>query len=1113
MQSSKFKNVTRCIILAFMITFMGLSDAAAQIVVKGQSMTPIQVIKLIEKTSSYSFFYNAKDLADIPAKAFDVSGSIDEVMDKVFSQTGISWKIQGNEIILKRDGNKLSRQTGSQKGRTVTGIVTDATDGTPIIGASVFFKGTKNGVITGNNGEYSLNVTENHAEIVVSSLGYRDKILYISDQGIVNVQLSPDSEVLGEVVVVAAGTQKKVSVTGAISAIEGDILSAPTSSLTNNLAGKLAGVISMTQSGQPGSTSQFYIRGISTFGGRTTPLILMDGVEISVNDLNNIPTESIESFSILKDASATAIYGARGANGVMLITTKNGSENTKARINVTLEESVLQPVNIIDYADGATYMRTYNEAQVGRTASATPRYSETQIKNTAAHVNKYLYPDVDWYDLMFKKYTTSQRGNINVSGGGSRVSYYMSLQMNHDNGILDVPKEYSFDNNYNRYLYTFQNNISYKVTPNTKIDLRMNAQIIKEKSPSTSASDIFNAIYMNTPVSFPALYPQEEGDTHLKFGSQVLSVSRFYTNPYANMLNTFKENNENKLNVSLNLNQNFDFITKGLSLTALVNFNNWSRTYFTRSLTPYLYNVQEGSWSEDDMSHFELNELQVGSEYISQSGVTRSSDNTFYLDSRVNWVRSFGKHNLGAMLMYMMREFRSDVLPNRNQGFSGRLTYDWAYTYLAEFNFGYNGTERLKENSRFEFFPAVSFGWVASNMDFWGPLKKQVDYFKIRGSYGLVGSDETGSYAGAPHFLYINSVNMSGGTGFASGYTGGTWKQGSIVTAYATQGAHWERAKELDLGIDLHLLDQITVAFDWYHNKRDRILMKRASFPSILGYGSAIPWSNIGKVDNKGIELSIKWTRQLTKDFMIDARFNYTYTKNKYVYVDEPDYPYVWQTSTGKPLSRMTGYIAEGLFKDPKEISESADQSNFGSTIMPGDIKYRDVNGDGSITSEDQVMLSPYGNIPRIQYGIGVSMVYKKLDFSVYFNGSGKRNVMINGIFPFCANDTNDRNLMKWIADSHWTEGADNSDVDYPRLGVLTTQILNNTQPSSFWMKKANFIRFKTLEIGYSFKYLRIYLNGDNIAVWSPFKYWDPELWYNSYPLSRTFNLGLQFKF
>jgi hypothetical protein len=398
-------------------------------------------------------------------------------------------------------------------------------------------------------------------------------------------------------------------------------------------------------------------------------------------------------------------------------------------------------------------------------------------------------------------------------------------------------------------------------------------------------------------------------------------------------------------------------------------------------------------------------------------------------------------------------------------------------------------------------------------MDFWGPLKKQVDYFKIRGSYGLVGSDETGSYAGAPHFLYINSVNMSGGTGFASGYTGGTWKQGSIVTAYATQGAHWERAKELDLGIDLHLLDQITVAFDWYHNKRDRILMKRASFPSILGYGSAIPWSNIGKVDNKGIELSIKWTRQLTKDFMIDARFNYTYTKNKYVYVDEPDYPYVWQTSTGKPLSRMTGYIAEGLFKDPKEISESADQSNFGSTIMPGDIKYRDINGDGSITSEDQVMLSPYGNIPRIQYGIGVSMVYKKLDFSVYFNGSGKRNVMINGIFPFCANDTNDRNLMKWIADSHWTEGADNSDVDYPRLGVLTTQILNNTQPSSFWMKKANFIRFKTLEIGYSFKYLRIYLNGDNIAVWSPFKYWDPELWYNSYPLSRTFNLGLQFKF
>lgn len=1113
MLSSKFKNVARCALLALAAIFMGLTDAAAQIAVKGQSMTPVQVIKQIEKSSNYTFFYNVEDLSGMPAKAVDVNGPINEVLEKVFSGTGLTWKIQGNEIILKRDASQSDEHSRTHKERVITGIVTDATDGTPIIGASVFFKGTKDGAITGRDGEYSLTITEDNVEVVVSSLGYKDKTVYISDQGIVNVQLSPDSEVLGEVVVVAAGTQKKVSVTGAISSIEGDILSAPTSSLTNNLAGKLAGVISMTTSGQPGSTSQFYIRGISTFGGRTTPLILMDGVEISVGDLNNIPTESIESFSILKDASATAIYGARGANGVMLITTKSGSENTKARINVTLEESVLQPVNVIDYADGATYMRTYNEAQTGRTASATPRYSDTQIKNTENHVNKYLYPDVDWYDLMFKKFTTSQRGNINVSGGGSRVSYYMSLQVNHDNGILDVPQEYSFDNNYNRFLYTFQNNISYKVTPSTKIDLRMNAQIIKEKSPNTSASNIFNEIYMNTPVSFPAVYPREEGDTHIKFGSQVLSVSRFYTNPYANMLNTFKETNANKLNISLNLNQNFDFITKGLSLTALVNFNNYSETYYTRSLTPYLYNVKEGSWSEDDMSHYELNELQVGSEYISQSGVTRNSDNTFYLDTRVNWNRSFGKHNIGAMLMYMMREYRSDVLPNRNQGFSGRLTYDWAYTYLAEFNFGYNGTERLKENSRFEFFPAVSLGLVASNMSFWEPLKDQIDYFKIRGSYGLVGSDETGTTAGAPHFLYINSVNMSGGSAFSSGYTGGTRKQGSIVTSYATQNAHWERAKELDLGIDAHLFDQITVAFDWYHNKRDRILMKRASFPAILGYASAIPWSNIGKVDNKGLELSVKWTKQLTKDFLIDARFNYTYTKNKYVYVDEPDYPYVWQTSTGKPLSRMTGYIADGLFKDEEDIATSADQSIFGSAIMPGDIKYRDVNGDGSITNEDQVMLSPYGNVPRIQYGIGLSMVYKKLDFSVYFNGSGKRRIMINGIYPFCANDTNDRNLMQWIADSHWSEGADNTDVDYPRLGVLSTQIQNNIQPSSFWMKKANFIRFKTLEIGYSFKYFRIYLNGDNIAVWSPFKYWDPELWYNTYPLSRTFNLGIQFKF
>ena len=354
---------------------------------------------------------------------------------------------------------------------------------------------------------------------------------------------------------------------------------------------------------------------------------------------------------------------------------------------------------------------------------------------------------------------------------------------------------------------------------------------------------------------------------------------------------------------------------------------------------------------------------------------------------------------------------------------------------------------------------------------------------------------------------------MTGRGSFSSGYTGNYTLRGPIVTSYATEDAHWERAKEFDLGADIRLFNEINITFDYFHNKRDRILMKRASFPQILGYASAVPWSNIGKVDSKGIELSVNWTKHVNKDLSFDIRGNYTYNRNKYVYVDEPDYPYVWQVKTGHPLGMCVGYIAEGLFKDQNDIDTHADQSLFGSTVMSGDIKYCDVNGDGKITADDEVMISPYGSTPRIQYGFGASVNYKHLDVSVFFNGSAKRTIMLNGIYPFGANDSNDRNLMKWIADSHWTAGADNTNVVYPRLGVLTTQISNNMQPSTWWLRCGNFLRFKTMEVGYTFKLCRVYVNGDNIAVWSPFKYWDPELNYNTYPLSRTFNVGVQFKF
>ncbi|MGL4293336.1 MAG: SusC/RagA family TonB-linked outer membrane protein [Bacteroidales bacterium] len=1021
------------------------------------------------------------------------------------------------QTVSKKKEHAYSQALKSGERRTITGTVVDAITDEPLIGVSIMLKGSTEGTVTDIDGNFSMSIPM-QAELEFSYIGYKKQVVNVSEMVTAQVKMVSDNEVLSEVVVVGAGTQKKVSVTGSISSVKGLELQAPSSALTSNLAGKLAGVIAVTGSGEPGAGSNFYIRGIGTFGGRATPLILLDGVEISSGDLNRIPPESIESFSVLKDASATAIYGARGANGVMLVTTKIGEENSKTKIYVTLENSFLKPVNEIGYVDGARWMEIYNEAQLSRNPNAVPKYSQERIDNTRSGINPYVYPDVDWYDLVFKENTMNQRANVNIIGGGQKVSYYMSLQANHDTGLLNIPKTYSFDNNINKWGYTFQNNIAYKVTPSTRVDLRMNAQIGNNKGPGKSVGDIFYQVYNNNPITYPAFFPAQEGDRHIKYGNAILSGSSLYTNPYAYMLGGFEEANYCTINTSIYLNQKFDFITKGLFFTGLVNWKSFSNTWYTRSLDPYWYRVNPDSWSPDAPDDYEIERVNSGgSEYITQSQAYRTSDNTFYFHGQLGYENTFARdHSVTAMLMYMQREFRNNVLPFRNQGFSGRFSYDFQNKYLAEFNFGYNGTERLKKGTRFEFFPAMSLGWVLSGENFWASMSEYIDFLKIRGSYGLVGSDESGLYSGAQHFLYINNIKMWQAGGFGTGpENNSVYMGGPAVHSYAVDDARWERVKKADIGVDMRILNQVDIAFDYFYDMRDRILLKRQSWPSILGYAGAIPWRNMGKVENKGVELSVAWKKMLFKDFFIDLRGNFTYTQNKYVEVDEPVYPHVWQTQTGKPLSHTVGFIAEGLFRSEEEINASPSQSGLGSgKILPGDIKYRDVNGDGIITQDDKVMISPYGYMPRIQYGLGINMSYKKIDFGVFFNGSAKRTLMISGIDPFGSDEGHgDRNVMNFIADNYWRESEQNWDATYPRLGLTKTQVANNLVPSTYWKRNGNFIRFKTLSVGYSFPHCRIFFSGDNLAVWSPFKHWDPELSYNAYPLQMTLNVGAQFHF
>ena len=1107
-QISYKQRYLKYIVLLLLFYPLNILGAQGVISVKGQAMTIKQAIQLIEKNSNYTFFYNAADLKNTTNKNLNCEGTIEEVLKEVFKGSGITYMIKGNEIILKVNKEEAAQQQPKKK-RTVTGTVVDAENGDPVIGATVVVKGQKDGVITDLDGNFTIAISGSKAQLEFSYIGYRKKTVDVGDLGVINVKMESDNQLLSEAVVVGAGTQKKVSVTGSITSVKGLELKAPSSSLTTSFAGKLAGVISMTSTGEPGAASEFYIRGVSTFGGRATPLILLDDVEISTADLNNIPAETIESFSILKDASATAIYGARGANGVMLITTKTGKENEKTRINVTVENSFNKPMNFPDFVNGATWMEMYNEAQLTRNPGATPKYSQLDIDNTRNQVNPYIYPDVQWKDVIFKNMNMNQRANVNISGGGSKASYYMSLQANHDTGLLDTKKVYSYNNNINNWGYNFQNNISYKITSTTKIDLHMNAQIRNKKGPNYSTSDLFAQMLYCNPINFPVTFPAQPGDTHIRFGNAIWTGSSVRTNPYAYMLSSFKEYNENTLNTSLKINQKLDFVTKGLSVQAMVNWKNWASSSYNRTIEPYYYGIKGGSYNPSNPTDYEIERLGTsGTDYLKTSDISKASDQTFYLDARVNYDRQFNLHHVTGMLMYMQREYRSSVLPERNQGFSGRFTYDYGQRYLVELNFGYNGTERLAKKERFEFFPAVSLGWVISNEKFFEPMTKYIDNLKIRGSYGLVGSDETGLSAGAQHFLYIDQVSLNN-IGFTTGVDMNYTLYGPLVTNYAVVNGGWERVKKLDIGIDLELFRQLTITADYFNEKRYNILLHREAWPESLGYYTAKPWSNKGKVDNWGIELSVNWRKEFTKDLYVDFRGNFTYTENKYVNLDEPVYPYVWKTSTGKPLSRTTGYIAQGLFSSQEEIDNSPTQ-NLGSTVKPGDIKYRDVNGDGKIDGSDQVMISPYGTTPRIQYGLGMNVTYKKFDFGVFFNGSAKRTIMISGISPF---GQSDYNVMQFIADDYWSESNPNPNAKYPRLGLTSSQTANNTVASTYWMRNGNFIRFKTLELGYKFKYGRVYLNGDNIAVFSPFKLWDPELSWNAYPLQRTFNIGVQLNF
>ena len=1014
------------------------------------------------------------------------------------------------------------QQSKSPVKRTLVGTVTDASTGETLIGVNVIIKGTTQGTVTDLDGKFSIEVTGKD-EIEISYIGYKTQTIEVGDLGVLNVKMEGNNEVLDEVVVVGAGTQKKVSITGAITATEGIQLKAPTSSLTSSLAGKLAGVISTNSSGEPGSTSAFYIRGINTFGGVATPLILLDGVEISSGDLNRIPAESIESFSVLKDASATAIYGNRGANGVMLVTTKHGKENTKATVNVSVEASYFQPMNTPEFADGPTFMRTYNEAQQARSATViTPRYSDEIIAATESGINPYVYPNVDWYDMIFRSGNYNQRANVNVSGGASRVTYYMSLQANHDTGLLNAADNSAFNPNINHWEYNFQNNISYKLTNTTTVNLRMMAQIGSQKGPNNKTTDIYKKVMYANPVSFPAYFPGEED--HIYYGNAEIKAGAYGENPYQYMMGSFREDNFNTLNTSLDISQDLGFVTKGLSAKVLVNFKNWSNSYYTRSLSPYYYQVQPDSYDPENDT-YALRLLQTGTDYISQSDITKEADQTFYLDARLDWKRSFGKHNMTAMFMYMMREYRNGVLPNRNQGYSGRATYDYDNRYLVEFNFGYNGSENFAPGKRYGFFPAGSIGWVVSEEEF---MKKAswIDFLKVRASYGLVGSDNVSS-----RFPYL--AFYGGGSGYDFGNNFGTNVGGISEGNLANANLTWEKARKLNVGIDFTTLNQrLALTIDAFYEYRFDIITDMNSdgimgYPDIVGKDAAL--QNLGEVSNRGVDIELSWNDKIGKDFRYYIRPNLTFSRNRLEYKAEVARKNSWRKETGKRLYENFVYVFDHFVADQEE----ADRLNkigyqpWGQ-LIPGDVVYKDLDRNGVIDDEDRTAM---GNprSPELMFGIPFGFQYKNFDFSVLLQGATKSSILLNGaaVFDFPQFEQDKIGRVKKMHLDRWTPETA-ATAKYPALHYGTHDN-NKNGNSSLFLYDASYLRLKNVEIGYNVspkllrkfhvQQARIYVQGLNLLTFDKLgdvdidpetKSGDGASWY---PIQKVFNFGIDITF
>lgn len=1073
-----------------------------------KNVTLNEAFSTIEKKSNYVFLVTDETSGELSKKINlkTESKPVSEVMDQILRNTNLTYVITNRQVaVYKKTKEQIAALSyATQQKRQVTGIVIDAETKLPVVGVSVWIKETTTGTFTDADGKYSIQVNGTTGILVYSFVGYQTQEIPIGDKTVIDVQLSESKETsLDEVVVVAYGQQKKESIIGAISTIDATKLKAPTSKISNVLAGQLAGIVSMNRSGEPGAGTEFFIRGISTFGSSKTPLVLVDGIE---RPLDLVDPEDIESFSILKDATATAVYGVRGANGVLLITTRKGKEG-KPRISVRAEAGILGPTKMPKMVNSGQWAEMYNEAFA---------YSNGRNFYTDAAVQKYkdgsdpqLFPNVDWIDELYKDWASNQRVNVNVSGGGSMVKYYVAGSLYNEGSIFreEKNKTLEYDSSINYSKINFRANLDINVTRTTTLSVNL-ATVYEKKNSPGKAGDIWGYAFHTSPNAFPLYYDN---------GYLAGPASGTGFNPYNLMVYSgYKEEYWNNAQSVVQLTQDFsEIITPGLKASVKYSFDALTSNTVTRGFTPETWRAS----SRDEDGNLVFSRTATGDAAL---GFEKSNggNRVTYLEASLSYDRLFAdKHRVGALFLFNQRERNNIVpgdaltsLPYRNQGLAGRVTYSFNDRYFAEFNIGYNGSENFGPGKRFGVFPAGAIGWLVSNEKFWEPLRKTVDVLKLRASYGIVGNDQIG---GSRRFIYEETVKTNGSTyQFNANNTMGNIRIGEV----ANPNVGWEEARKTNLGLELTLFNSIRFQGDYFYEHRKGIFLQRQSIPGYAGV-TVMPWVNLGKMKNQGFDGSLEVDRKVG-EVMLTGRANFTYAHNTVLDRDQPNYQELYRNRVGQRYEQYFGYQAIGFFKDQDDIANSPTQ--FGATLNPGDIKYKDINGDGVVDENDEIPMG-YAPTPEIIYGFGLSAQWKGFDISAFFQGAGHTTIRISGTSfdPFSATTKDRMAINEDFYKYRWHEG-NTDNAKYPRLSDVQNANNSPNRISNIWLRDGDFLRLKTVEFGYTLpkKLLqktfigsaRIYMTGVNLLTFSKFKLWDPERGSGegaAYPPNRTISFGI----